>query len=71
MQDLMELVAASFARHGIKCPAGESMTVSEQPISTAPAAGPRNADAGAQPAIEPAALPEHNYGRRLLSDPAP
>ena len=57
MEDLMELVAASFARHGIDCPAPDSNLVE------------RRASAPVQP--EPTALPDHNFRKSLQGDPAP
>jgi hypothetical protein len=58
MEDLMELVAASFARHGIEC---------DSPL--AGSVQPRTAQAAHAP--EPSTLPEHNYRKRLQGDPAP
>jgi len=58
MEDLMELVAAHFVRHGIEC--------------DSPLAGPvQPKTAQAVHAVEPTALPEHNYRKRLQGDPAP
>jgi hypothetical protein len=37
MEGLIELVAASFARHGIECPANDSQFVWGRPPSPAPA----------------------------------
>ncbi len=67
MDGLIELVAASFARHGIECPIGDSQPPigGSQPMiegSSAQAARP------AEPAM--ATLPEHNYRRSLPDDPA-
>ena len=71
MEDLIELVAASFARHGIETPAGDPQLVWGQPPpavqaerSSAVAGG--HSDSGFAPAqatrpAEPTALPEHNY----------
>ena len=59
MEDLMELVAASFARHGIEC--DTPLTGSVQPKTSQVAAH----------AADPTALPEHNYRKRLQGDPAP
>ena len=62
MEGLIELVAASFARHGIHCP-GDSATAraaSEPAVTKRPA--------------EPApisTLPEHNFLKSLQGDPAP
>ncbi len=84
MEDLKELVAASFARHGIECPAGDSKLVwgrAPSPVraepaerSSAVASGHSNSEfAVAQTArpAEPTALPEHNYRKSLQGDPAP
>jgi len=63
MEGLIELVAASFARHGIRCPGDSAMArsvVSEQAVTKRPA--------------EPSpisALPEHNFLKSLQGDPAP
>jgi len=67
MESLIELVAASFARHGIECPGADSQLVWGRATS------PVQAHALAQitrPA-EPTALPEHNYRRSPQADPAP
>jgi hypothetical protein len=61
MEDLMDLVAATFARHGIECPAGDSRLAQSKP---APAICP------AEPTLA-AALPEHNFRKSLQGDPAP
>jgi len=57
MEGLIQLVAASFIRHGIESPAEADSLFS-------PAVRP------AEP-ILPAALPEHNYRKSTQSDPAP
>jgi len=64
METLKELVAASFARHGIECPTGDS--------EWARTAQPKQIQAidPAEPAL-PSTLPEHNYRKRLQGDPAP
>ena len=62
MEGLIELVAASFARHGIECPADVSQSVG--PVPTKPAI-PR-----AEPILT-TALPEHNFRKSLQGDPAP
>lgn len=53
MEDLIELVAASFVRHGIESPAAVSPATAIPPSATQ-AASP----------IEPAALPEHSYRKK-------
>ncbi len=57
MEDLIALVAASFARYGIECPADDGKVV-EKPVSS-----PVPAD--------PPALPDHNFRKGLQPDPAP
>jgi hypothetical protein len=56
MEDLIELVAASFVRHGIECPA-DSTTLARPAATT---------DAISQ--ILPAALPEHSYRKKPDAD---
>jgi hypothetical protein len=64
MEDLIELVAASFARHGIECQVGD--------IQLARSVQPKSAQAirPAEPILT-SALPEHNYWKSLQGDPAP
>ena len=63
MESLHEIVAASFARHGIECPDGVSRLVGQPaPAPVQPATGPL---AG------PTALAEHSYRKLLEGDPAP
>lgn len=57
MEGLIELVAASFVRHGIESPA-DSTAVSAPPAATA--------DAISQ--ILPTALPEHSYRKKPDAD---
>ena len=64
MEELIELVAASFARHGIDSPATDSQIAWERPPS--PAQAERSSEA-----IGPTSLPEHNYRKGLQADPAP
>jgi len=59
VEDLIELVAASLARHGIQCPGDFQLA---QPNSD-PAKRP------AEPTL-PAALPEHDYRKSSNADPA-
>ena len=51
MEDLIELVAASFARHGIETPAGDPQQARPNPLQTVRPAEPTLTTA----------LPEHNY----------
>ena len=51
MEDLIELVAASFARHGIECPADDPQQARPNSVQTA---------RPAEPALT-TALPEHNF----------
>ncbi len=78
MEALMNLVAASFARHGIECPAIDSKA--EAGVVICPA--DESAGIGrtvvnsvlAAPAArapKPITIPEHNYRKRLQGDPAP
>jgi hypothetical protein len=70
MEDLIELVAASFARHGIQCP-------QDPPIPTSSSCGdgalprPGEAEPRPQTALFAAALPEHNYRKMVQGDPSP
>lgn len=59
MEGLIELVAASFARHGVECPAAD------------PEFADRRASSPAQVPILAASLPEHNFQKSLQDDPAP
>jgi len=78
MEDLMELVAASFARHGIECPpANSKFAQGHKPL---PAVVPTTVEAVALalPAertsvvgTAPTALLEHNFRKQLQGDPAP
>ena len=62
MESLIELVAASLARHGIECPDRDSKPMSGRATSPVRAS---------IPPAEPTALPEHNYRKILDGDPAP
>ena len=78
MEDLMELVAASFARHGIECPPADSkFAPGQEPL---PAVVPTMAEAvvltlpaerSSAVVTAPTALLEHNFRKRLQGDPAP
>ena len=70
MESLIELVAASLARHGIECPDGVSRSMWERATSQACPERNRRVQASIPPA-EPTALPEHNYRKILDGDPAP
>ncbi len=63
MEDLMELVAASFARHGIECPAIDNRIDTRLVEKRGPTP--------ARSVLEPAAIPDHNYRKSLQGDPAP
>jgi hypothetical protein len=75
MEALIELVAASFARHGIECPAGDSQLARPQSVHTESV--PTRLEAKPASAVSPAeptrttALPEHNYRQGLQADSAP
>ncbi len=64
MEGLIELVAASFARHGIECPAGDSHLARPVPTKSAQSVRP------AEPLLT-TALPDHNYRKTLQADPSP
>jgi hypothetical protein len=66
MEDLMQLVSASFARYGIECPNGDTKLVERRAPSPV---HDEVAILGCPP--EPTGLPEHNYRKRLQGDPAP
>jgi hypothetical protein len=66
MERLIELVAASFARHGIECSADDAQLgypTSGRSTAALFAAGPEPGLAGA--------LPEHNYRKIVQVDPFP
>jgi hypothetical protein len=77
MEALMKLVADSFARHGIECPASNSNDGVRAGVVICP--GEQGAAAGRTTANSvvtahgpnPVALPEHNYRKSLQGDPAP
>ncbi|MFZ0481402.1 MAG: hypothetical protein WAL71_19840 [Terriglobales bacterium] len=62
MEALIELVAASLARHGIDCPEGVPRPMWRPAISPVQAS---------MPLSEPTALPEHSYRKKSEGDPAP
>ena len=66
MEDLIELVAASFVRHGIECPAVDSKTDSRTDSGTVwgNPASPAAAIQTANSQVDPAALPEHSFRKK-------
>jgi len=62
MEGLIKLVAASFARHGIECPAADSQLA--RPVE------PKFAIPLSEPAL-PTELLEHNFRKSLQADQAP
>jgi hypothetical protein len=61
MEGLIQLVAESFARHGVECPGGTPQKGEPQIIELLrPVEGSL-----------PAVLPEHNYRKKAEVDPAP
>jgi hypothetical protein len=74
MEGLIELVAASFARHGIECPAGDSQLarpVQTKPVQTRLAqTKPTQAIRSAEPTLT-TVLPEHNYPKSSQANPVP
>jgi hypothetical protein len=71
MEDLMELVAASFARYGIECPAGNAMSDDAKSVERRTSLPVHVEVATPGCPAEPTALPEHNYRKHLQGDPAP
>lgn len=76
MEALMNLVAASFARHGIECPASDSkagvvICPGEESAALGRATVKSVLAAPTAYATNPVAFPEHNYRKRLQGDPAP
>jgi hypothetical protein len=72
MEGLMELVAASLARHGIECPVvGDAKFVERR--SSSPVQGERNSELTTAPSesLAVTTLPDHNYRKSLQGDPAP
>jgi hypothetical protein len=67
MENLIELVAASFARHGLESPAADSG------FAESKMAQPKPAHEAVRPTepILATALPEHNFRKSLQGDPAP
>jgi hypothetical protein len=59
MEDLIKLVTASLARHGVECPS----TDSEHDLAVS-----RDVQTSSLLAV---ALPEHNFRKSLQGDPAP
>jgi hypothetical protein len=77
MEGLMNLVAASFARHGIECPASDPSADAGAvcPTDDGPGIGRATVNsvlaAPTTHAPNPVTFPEHNYRKRLQGDPAP
>jgi hypothetical protein len=78
MEDLMELVAASLARHGVHCPGDSALVRAEIPADAAERGsfvlgrhnGAESANAhSSEPSLT--TLPDHNYRKNLQGDPAP
>jgi hypothetical protein len=65
MEELIKLVAASLARHGVECPAEDPRLVWGRATS------PTSLDPNRRAQSEPTALPEHNFRKNLQGDPAP
>ena len=64
MEDLIELVAASFARHGIDCRPTDSRLADSRALPDSKGIDKREPDLAA-------ALPEHNYRKIVHGDPSP
>ncbi len=63
MEDLIELVAASFVRHGIECPASDSL-INDLPINGSPAEKLASLPGQAMAQIDPVAFAEHSYRKK-------
>ena len=69
MDGLIEIVTASFARHGIQCPDSASHSAWKQ---TSPSAGPaQDIKKQAADPVQSTALPKHNFRPLSEGDPAP
>jgi len=71
MESLIEIVAASFARHGIDCPAAASRSATPESVT---AMEKMPAIAVRQEWVEAtfsAVLPEHNFRKSQQDAPAP
>jgi hypothetical protein len=69
MDGLIEIVTASFARHGIQCPDSASRPSWKQ---AAPSTGPaQDMKTKAADPVQSAALPKHNFRPLSEGDPAP
>jgi len=62
MEDLIELVAASFVRLGIECPAVDSNTDSRTAWGNP--SSPTAAFQAANSQVNPAVLPEHSFRKK-------
>jgi hypothetical protein len=73
MEDLIKLVTASLARHGVECPADNSHSAWRRtPLQPAVATGAcGEAGFGLPAQAEPSALPEHNFRNSSLPDRTP
>ncbi|MFZ3340604.1 MAG: hypothetical protein WA609_10190 [Terriglobales bacterium] len=58
MEALIELVAASFVRHGIECPAHDS------PSDDSPTEGLARMPIEVMSQVDSAALPQHSYRKK-------
>ncbi|HSZ61289.1 MAG TPA: hypothetical protein VK828_05810 [Terriglobales bacterium] len=74
----MNLVAASFARHGIECPVSDSkadagvvVCPSDESVEVGRATVNSVLAAPTTHVPNPVTFPEHNYRKRLQGDPAP
>jgi len=69
VEGLIELVAASFARHGIDCPGADLRSAGS--LSTAPVEPMTGTAVEPGEASLSVVLPEHNFRKGQASDPAP
>jgi len=73
VEGLIELVAASFARHGIDCPGEDLRSAGSRSAALAELPAEPMTNTAVQPAEArlSAVLPEHNFRKGLQGDPAP
>lgn len=64
MEGLIELVVASFARHGVECPTSDSHLVWRRPLPASPTERITELTLAAT-------LPRHNFRKGSQADPAP
>jgi hypothetical protein len=74
VEGLIELVAASFARHGIDCPGADLRPARPLAAGSVEAMAKPMTNTVAQPveaSLSSVALPEHNFRKSQQGDPVP